>query len=122
MNNIVATPRVAKVTDALSVSVPEIYAVVMEHVIVMPAVVLLKTVIASPVANIAFGITILPPLPTPTNLPTSEVASVYEPVLSDPDCATVEFVLAFENAEFAYEEADAASVDEVFALVNPELA
>ena len=41
-NNIVARPRVAKVIVALSESVPAMYAVVMEQVIVMLPEVLLK--------------------------------------------------------------------------------
>jgi hypothetical protein len=42
MKNIVANPLVAKVTDALSELVPEMYAVVMLKVIVIDPVVLLK--------------------------------------------------------------------------------
>ena len=51
----------------------------------MLALVSLKIVIASPVANVALGITILPLLPTPTNLPMSAVVNVYDDVLFEPD-------------------------------------
>lgn len=77
----VATPRVAKATDALSESVPAMYAVVIVQVIVMLPEVLLKTLIALPSENVASGMVIDPPEPTCTYFPTSPVASVYEPVL-----------------------------------------
>jgi hypothetical protein len=64
MNNTVATPRVARVTVALSVFVPAMYAVVIEQVIVMSPDVLLKIETASPSANVASGIVIEPPEPT----------------------------------------------------------
>lgn len=64
INNMVATPLVAKVTDALSESVPAIYAVVIVQVIVILPVVLLNIEIASPSANVASGIVIEPPEPT----------------------------------------------------------
>lgn len=64
MNNIVATPLVAKVTDDLFVSVPAMYAFVVEQVIVTPLDVLLKTEIASPSAKVEFGMVIEPPEPT----------------------------------------------------------
>jgi hypothetical protein len=64
INNMVHTPRVARVTDALSESVPAIYAVVIVQVIVIFPEVLLKIDIASPSANVAFGIVIEPPDPT----------------------------------------------------------
>jgi hypothetical protein len=80
INRMVATPLVAKVTDDLSESVPAIYAVVIEQVIVMSPDVLLKILIALPSENVALGIVIDPPEPTCTYLPTSPVANVYEPV------------------------------------------
>jgi hypothetical protein len=64
INKMVHTPRVARVTDALSESVPAIYAVVIVQVIVMLPDVLLKIDIASPSANVASGIVIEPPDPT----------------------------------------------------------
>ena len=76
INNIVATPRVARETLALSVSVPAIYAVVIVQVIVIAPVVLLKIETTSPSAKVASGIVMLPPEPTCTYLPTSPVASV----------------------------------------------
>lgn len=79
-NRIVATPRVASVTDDLLASVPAIYAVVVEQVIVMFPVVLLKTEMTLPSANVEFGITMEPPVLTCTYLPMSEVVSVYEDV------------------------------------------
>ncbi len=45
MNSTVATPAAAKVIVALSVNVPAMYAVVIEHVIVAVLAVLLKMVI-----------------------------------------------------------------------------
>ena len=77
----VATPRVAKATDALSEFAPAMYAVVIVQVIVMLPEVLLKMLIALPSENVASGMVIDPPEPTCTYLPTSPVASVYEPVL-----------------------------------------
>jgi len=64
INRIVQTPLVARVTVALSESVPAMYAVVIVQVIVMPAEVLLKIDTASPSANVASGIVIEPPEPT----------------------------------------------------------
>lgn len=86
INKMVATPRVANDTDALVVFVPAMYDEVGLVVIVMLPVVLLKMDTTSPVANVLFGTTIEPLVPTPINLPTSVVTSVYEVVLSDPDC------------------------------------
>jgi hypothetical protein len=80
INRMVATPRVAKATDALSEFAPAMYAVVIVQVIVMLPEVLLKMLIALPSENVASGIVIDPPEPTCTYLPTSPVASVYEPV------------------------------------------
>ena len=53
--------------------------------IVIAPEVLLKMVTASPAANVESGITILPLVPTPTNLPTSAVVNVYDDVLFEPD-------------------------------------
>jgi hypothetical protein len=64
INKMVATPRVAKVTDDLSESVPAMYAVVIVQVIVMLPEVLLKTLIALPSENVASGMVIEPPEPT----------------------------------------------------------
>jgi hypothetical protein len=64
MKSIVATPLVARVTEAWSVSVPEIYAVVILQVIVMFPVVLLKILTASPSLKVASGTVIEPPVPT----------------------------------------------------------
>jgi hypothetical protein len=80
INKTVATPRVAKLTVALSESVPAMYAVVIVQVIVIAPVVLLNMETASPSVNVASGIVIDPPEPTCTYSPTSVVASVYEPV------------------------------------------
>jgi hypothetical protein len=60
----VATPRVAKVTEALSVSPPAMYAVVIVQVTVMLPEVLLKMLIALPSENVASGMVIEPPVPT----------------------------------------------------------
>jgi len=76
INRIVATPRVAKVTLALSESVPAMYAVVIVQVIVTLPVVLLNTETTSPVANVASGIVTDPPEPTLINSPISAVVSV----------------------------------------------
>jgi hypothetical protein len=64
INKMVHTPLVAKVTVALSVSVPAMYAVVIVQVMVMLPVVLLKIDTASPVANVASGMVTDPPEPT----------------------------------------------------------
>jgi hypothetical protein len=64
MKSIVATPLVDRVTEAWSVSIPEIYAVVILQVIVMFPVVLLKILTASPSLKVASGIVIEPPVPT----------------------------------------------------------
>ena len=66
---------------ALSESVPEMYAVVIEQVMVMLPLVLLKIETMSPSAKVASGMTIAPLVPTCTYLPMSVVASVYEAVL-----------------------------------------
>ena len=87
-NKILAIPRVAKVTVALSASVPAIYAVVIVQVMVMPAAVLLKTKTASPAEKVALGISMEPPDPTSMNSPTSLVAKVYAVVFADPDWGT----------------------------------
>jgi hypothetical protein len=76
INRIVATPRVSKLTVALSASVPAMYAVVIVQVIVIAPVVLLNIEIASPAAKVASGIVIEPLVPTPINSPTSDVAKV----------------------------------------------
>jgi hypothetical protein len=76
INRIVATPRVAKLTVALSASVPAMYAVVIVQVIVIAPVVLLNIESMSPSANVASGIVIDPPVPTWTYSPTSLVARV----------------------------------------------
>ena len=76
IKSIVAKPLVASVTDALSESVPAIYAVVIVQVIVMLPDVLLKTLTALPSENVASGMMIEPPEPTCTYLPTSPVAKV----------------------------------------------
>lgn len=76
MNSTVQTPRVCKVTLDWSVSVPALYAVVMEQVIVILPDVLLKIEITSPLAKVASGMVMLPPGPTSTYSPTSEVAKV----------------------------------------------
>jgi len=76
INTIVAKPLDAKVIVALSESVPAIYAVVIEQVIVIVPEVLLKTEITSPSANVASGMVIDPLEPTWTYLPISAVARV----------------------------------------------
>jgi hypothetical protein len=71
-----ATPLEARVMVALSVSVPEMYAVVMVQVIVIPDAVLLYSVTTSPLENTELGISMDPPEPTPMYLPTSPDTSV----------------------------------------------
>jgi hypothetical protein len=61
INKTEATPRVARETDALSVSVPAMYAVVIEQVTLTAALVLLKSETTSPLVNVASGIVIEPP-------------------------------------------------------------
>ena len=75
-NNTVATPRVANVTEALSLSVPERYAVVMVRLIVTLPEVLLKIDTASPAENTSFGTSIAPLVLTVTNSPISVIANV----------------------------------------------
>ena len=76
INKTVATPRVANVTEALSESVPDKYAVVIVRLIVTLPVVLLKIDTASPAENTLFGTSIAPPDPTVTNSPISVIANV----------------------------------------------
>jgi uncharacterized membrane protein len=64
VNRMVAIPLVATETLATAVLKPAIYAVLIEHVIVMLDVVLLKTLITSPSAKVELGIVTLPPEPT----------------------------------------------------------
>jgi hypothetical protein len=72
----VQTPLVAKSTDASSVLVPEMYAVVIEQVKAIAAAVLLNIEIASPSENVASGIIMLPEEPSCTYLPTSATTKV----------------------------------------------
>jgi hypothetical protein len=74
INKMVATPRVANDTEALSLSVPAIYAVVIEHVIVKLPLVLLYSDTTSPALNVLSGIVI--PADNEITLPTSLVATV----------------------------------------------
>jgi hypothetical protein len=62
---------------------------VIEQVNVAAVPVLLKIDIASPAANTASGITMLPLVPILINLPTSDATNVYALVLSAPDCGTL---------------------------------
>ena len=74
MNNTVATPLVAKETVAISVFVPAMYAVVIEHVTVKLPDVLLYNDTTSPAEKVELGIVI--PADNEITLPTSEVAIV----------------------------------------------
>jgi len=76
INNTLQRPRVAKEILATSVSVPPIYAVVIDMVNVIAPDVLLKITTASPAAKVALGTTIDPLAPTSINSPISPTASV----------------------------------------------
>ena len=83
-NKMVATPRVARDTLALSASVPARYAVVMVKLIVRAPVVLLKRDTALPAENTPLGTSIAPLAPIVTYSPMSVIASVYSEVFSAP--------------------------------------
>jgi hypothetical protein len=72
----VARPLDAKVTVDTFVSVPAIYDILVEQVIVIALDVSLYIVIASPADQIILGIVIEPPDTTLTYLPTSLVVKV----------------------------------------------
>jgi hypothetical protein len=61
VNIIEHTPRAANVTEALSVVNPEIYALVIEQVMVISDVCSLTIVTTSPLENVLLGIVIEPP-------------------------------------------------------------